>query len=95
MANFLYKFLIFSGAATKSILWKKMFLEISQNTQEKTRVSFFNKVAGLRQIYFTVNLATRFIRTSFLLNTSWRLLLYFVTWEMKKAKPEAATVGVL
>ena len=81
-----YKFLIFSGAATRGILWKKMFLEISQNAQEKTcaRVSFFNKVAGLSQIYFAVNLATRFLRTPFLLNTSWRLLLYFVTWEMKK-----------
>ena len=36
-------------AATRAVLWKKVFLEISQNSQENTcaRVSFFNKVAGL------------------------------------------------
>ena len=35
-------------AATKCVLWKKVFLEISQISQENTcaRVSFFNKVAG-------------------------------------------------
>ena len=37
-------------AATRGVLWKKVFLEISQNSQENTcaRVSFFNKVASLR-----------------------------------------------
>ena len=40
---------IFSEAATWGVLWKKVFLEISQNSQENTcaRV-LFNKVAGLR-----------------------------------------------
>ena len=36
---------------------KKVFLEISQNSQENTcaRVSFFNKVAGLKNILFWKN----------------------------------------
>ena len=36
--------------ATRGVLCKKVFLEISQNSQENTcaRVSFFNNVAGLR-----------------------------------------------
>ena len=35
---------------TRGVLWKKVFLEISQNPLENTcaRVSFFHKVAGLR-----------------------------------------------
>ena len=35
-------------AATESALQEKVFLEISQNSQESTsaRISFFNKVAG-------------------------------------------------
>ena len=41
--------LFFSEAATRGVLQKKAFLEISQNSQENTfaRVSFFNKVAGI------------------------------------------------
>ena len=41
---------IYKEAATTGVLWKKVFLEISQNSQEKTcaRASFLNKVAGLR-----------------------------------------------
>ena len=37
-------------SATGGVLWKKVLLEISQNSQEDTcaRVSLFNKVAGLR-----------------------------------------------
>ena len=65
---------------------KKVFLKISQNSQENTclRVSFFNEVAGLRlstllkerlwHRYFPVNFA-QFLRTSLLQNTSGRLLL--------------------
>ena len=48
---------------------KKVFWEMSQNSQERTcaRVSFFNKVAGLRLWHrcFPVNFA-KFLRTSFL-----------------------------
>ena len=48
---------------------KKLFLEISQNSQERTcaRVSFFNKVAELRLWHrcFPMNFA-KFLRTSFL-----------------------------
>ena len=53
---------------------KKMFLKNSQNSQENTcaRVSFLNKVAGLRR--FPLNFAN-FLRIPFLQNTSERLLL--------------------
>ena len=39
-----------SEAATRGVPFKKVFLEILQNSQENTcaRVSFFDKVAGLR-----------------------------------------------
>ena len=50
-----------SEAATGGALWKKMFLEISQNSQENTCArDFFNKVVG---------------KTPFLQNTSGRMLL--------------------
>ena len=62
-----------SEAVIQSCSVKKVFLEISQNSQENTcaRVSFFNKVAGLRlkkQLWhrcFRVNF-TKFLRTQFL-----------------------------
>ena len=42
-------------AATRGVLWKKVFLEISQNSQENTctRVSFFNfiKKEALAQVF--------------------------------------------
>ena len=40
----------FSEAATRGVLCKKVFLEVSENSHENiyTRVSFLNKVAGLR-----------------------------------------------
>ena len=47
---------------TEAVIWscsvEKMFLEISQNSQENisARVSFFNKVAGLRHLFFTEHL---------------------------------------
>ena len=64
---------------------KKIFLEISQNSQESTCGSlFFNKVAGLRPATllkkrlwhkcFPVCFTT-FLRTLLSQNTSWRLLL--------------------
>ena len=65
---------------------KKVFLEISLNSQENScaRVFFFNKVAGLRPVTLLrkrlwqrclpVNFA-RFLRTPFSQNTSGRLLL--------------------
>ena len=42
--------LLLSEVANKGVPWKKMFVETSQNSQENTcaKVSFFNKVAGLR-----------------------------------------------
>ena len=61
---------------------KKVFLEISQNSQENTcaTVHFFNKVAGLllkKRLWhrrFPVSFV-KFLRTPFLQNTSGRLLL--------------------
>ena len=53
-------------AATRSVLLKKLFLNISQNSQENTL--FFNKKS------FPVNFA-KYLRTPFLQNTSGRLLL--------------------
>ena len=86
-------------AVTGGVLWKKLFLEISQNSQENTcaRVSFFRKVAGLRPtIYqkrhwhrcFPVHFA-KFPRAPFLQNTSKRLLLrpliyFFTSWKQQK-----------
>ena len=75
-----------SEAATRGVLSKKVFLEISENSQENTRarVSLFNKVAALRPATllkkrlwhrcFPVNF-TIFLRTPFLQNTSGGLLL--------------------
>ena len=54
-----------SEAATRDVLWKKVFLEISQNSQENTgaRVSFLLKLQALG------------LRTPFLQNISERLFL--------------------
>ena len=76
--------MMFNSEKPEAVVWKcsvgKMFLEISQNSQENTcaRVSFFNKVAGLRPATllkkrlwhrcFAVNFA-KFLRTPFLQNT--------------------------
>ena len=76
---------------------KKVFLEISQNSQENTcaGVSFLFKVADLRPETllkkrpwlrcFPVNFA-KFLRTPFLQNTSWRLLLLYRFKEKIKEK---------
>ena len=86
-----------SEAATRGVLWKKVFLEISQNSQENTcpRVSFFNKVVGLRPAIllnkrvwhrcFPVKFV-KFLRTPFLQNTSRRLLLTIVSDDLTKTK---------
>ena len=62
---------------------KKVFLKISQNSQESVcaRVSFFNKTAGLMPTTLfkkktLVLVFMRFLRRTFLQNTSGRLLLY-------------------
>ena len=77
-------------AATRGVLWKKVLLEILQNSQENTfaKVSF-NKVAGLRPATllkkrllhrcFPMNFV-KFLRTTFLQNTS-VLLLLDVVWD--------------
>ena len=81
--------MIYPEAATGGILQKKVFLEVSRNSQENTcPESLFNKVnnnKGLRPATllkkrlchrcFPVNFA-KFLRTPFLQNTSGRLLLY-------------------
>ena len=74
-------------AVTQRCSTKKLFLEISQNSQENTcsRVSFLLKFAGLRRAtllkmrlwhrLFRANFV-KFLRTPFLQNTPRQLLLY-------------------
>ena len=61
----IYYFRTNSEAATRRVLWEKVFLEISQNSQEST---------SARVSLIPLNFA-KFLRTSFLQNTSGRLLL--------------------
>ena len=69
-----------SEAATGDVLLKKLFLKISQYSQENTCVeSLFNKVAGLKALRlqhrcFPENIA-KFLRPSILKNVFERLLL--------------------
>ena len=62
-------------AATRGVLWKKVFLKISQNSQENTgvRVSFLILKKRLWYRCFPVNFA-KFLRKRLLQNTSERLL---------------------
>ena len=73
-------------AATRGVLCKKVFLEISQNSQENTcaKVTFLNKVAALRPVTllkkrlwhrcFPVNFV-KFLRTPLFTEHLWWLLL--------------------
>ena len=61
---------LFSKAATGGVLCKKVFLEISQNSQKNTFVSL------RKHRRLPVNFA-KFLRTPFLENTSGRLRLCF------------------
>ena len=73
---------LYTEAATRDVLWKKVFLEISQNLCQNL---FFNEFAGLRPATllkkklwhrcFPVNFV-KFLRTRFLQNTSGPLLLF-------------------
>ena len=66
----------------RGVLWKKVFFEISQNSQENTcaRVSFLRPATLFKKKLwhscFPVNFA-KFLRPTFLQNTSGRLLLYW------------------
>ena len=71
-----------SEAATKDVLWKKVLLEIPQNSEANicARISFLIKLqaSGLQRLWYNclpVNFAKIF-GTPFLQNTSGRLLLY-------------------
>ena len=76
---------LWSEATTRGVLWKKVFLEISQNSQEDTcaRVSFLiNLQAPACNLIKKETLAEvfsckfpKFLRTTFSQNTSGRLLL--------------------
>ena len=78
---------IFAEAATRGVLWKKVFLEISQNSQENTcvRASFLIKLQAqacnfIKKETLTQVLPYEFceiLRAPFLQNTSGRLLLGF------------------
>ena len=64
--------LIVTETATEGVLWKKMFLKISQNSQENTWVSFLIKLYAWQEtlaLVFPANFV-KFLRTQFLENTS-------------------------
>ena len=72
--------IIQTEAATRSALWKKMFLEISQNSEENTcaRISFlkacnFIKKETLAQVFLCE--FCKILRTPFLTEHLWWLLL--------------------
>ena len=73
MAGKFQKVLLLSEAATRRVLWNKVFLKNSKNSQENACVGVSIKKAEV----FFVNFA-EFLRTTFLQNTSGRLLLYFL-----------------
>ena len=80
---------LFFRTSLLEVFFKKVFLEISQNSQENTcaRVSFFDKVAGLRpatlfkkrlwHMCFPLNFM-KFLRTPFLTEHLRWLLLFFL-----------------
>ena len=75
-ATFITRTIWWTEAATRGVLWKKVLLEISQNSQDNTcaRVSFKSLLKkGLWHRCFPVN-SVKFVRTHFLQNTSRRLL---------------------
>ena len=71
-------------AATGGVLWKKVFLEISENSQENTCASGLRSAALLiKRLWhrcFPLDFVN-FLRTPFLQNTSGRLLLELV-WDI-------------
>ena len=72
-------------AATRGVLYKKVFLEISQNSQKNTcaRVSPATLLKKRPQHRcFPVNFA-KFLRTPFSQNTSGRLLLYLLIYNVE------------
>ena len=77
-------FNINSEAATRGVLWKKVFLKISQNLQKNTcvRSSFLIKLQAWRHRFFPVNFA-RFLRATFLQNTFEWLILWFISDTIK------------
>ena len=93
-------------AATRGVLLKKVFLHFSQNSQENTcgRVSFFNKVAGLRSTTllkkslwhrcFSVNFA-KFLGTPLLQNNSGWLLLEWTSFNFQAGGASLLTLFIL
>ena len=65
----------FLEAVTGGVRQVKVFLQISQNSQESLRPATLLK-KGLWHSCFPINVA-KFLRTPFLQNTSGRLLLHF------------------
>ena len=75
-ATFITRTIWWTEAATRGVLWKKVLLEVSQNSQDNNcaRVSFKSLLKkGLWHRCFPVN-CVKFVRTHFLQNTSRRLL---------------------
>ena len=77
---FMYNFLVsISEAVTRRCSVKKVFLEISQNSQENTcaRASFLISKKRLWHSCFPVNFV-KFLSTTFFIELHWWLLLYKV-----------------
>ena len=85
--NFIYKWqLTYRSSRSGNLFCRKVFLEISQNSQENTcaKVSFFKKVAGLTlanllkkrlwHSYFSANFEKFLITPSFIEHLRWLLL---------------------
>ena len=91
LSNFQSVLMSRSKAVDQRCSVKKVFLEFSQNSQEKHLCqSLFNKVAGLlkRRIEhrcFPVNFA-KFLRTPFFIEHLWWLLLLLLYFEKVSAK---------
>ena len=72
---------LFSEAATGGVVYKKVFLKISQNSQETTWEPGLRPATLLKKrlwhTCFPVNFA-KFLRSPFLQNTSWRQLVFFL-----------------
>ena len=87
---------LLSEAATRGVLWKKVFLEISQNSQENTcaRVSFlktlqvlvcnFTKTETLAQVFSCES--AKFPRAPVIIEYFWWLLLFYARMNKQISK---------
>ena len=88
---------LIAEAATKAIQWKKVFLEISENSKENTNASAQSSNFIKKRLWykcFPVNFL-KFLRKPFLQNTSGRLLFQLLYWKQSKLKAPLDTKCLL